>query len=71
MGDFNETLYASEHFSKIARSETHMRAFRTVMDEVSMQDLGWSGTPYTWDNQQAGEANVKARLDRAFGNEDF
>ena len=71
MGDFNETLYGSEHFSRRARSETHMRAFRTVMDEVSMQDLGWSGTPYTWDNQQTGAANVKVRLDRAFGTRSF
>jgi exonuclease III len=27
--------------------------------------------PYTWDNQQRGNSNVKARLDRAFGNAAF
>jgi hypothetical protein len=48
-----------------------MRAFREVIDECLFQDLGWSGTEYTWDNGQAGDANVKARLDRAFGNEAF
>ena len=48
-----------------------MRAFREVIDEIAMQDLGWSGMPYTWDNHQASEANVKARLDRAFANEEF
>lgn len=26
---------------------------------------------YTWDNRQSGEANVNARLDRAFANEEF
>ena len=44
MGDFNETLYACEHFSRAARSEAHMRAFREVVDEISFQDLGWSST---------------------------
>lgn len=48
-----------------------MRAFREVTDEVAFQDLGWSGTAYTWDNRQSGAANVKARLDRAFANEEF
>jgi hypothetical protein len=71
LGDFNETLYASEHFSRAARPEWQMRAFREVIDECLFQDLGWSGTEYTWDNGQAGDANVKARLDRAFGNEAF
>ena len=71
MGDYNETLYPLEHFSRSARSENHMRAFREVIDEISFQDLGWSGTAYTWDNHQAGGANVKARLDRAFANETF
>ncbi|KAE8792398.1 Alanyl-tRNA synthetase [Hordeum vulgare] len=45
-----------------------MRAFREVLDECGLQDLGWSGMAYTWDNAQEGEANVKARLDRGFGN---
>nr|XP_051229397.1 uncharacterized protein LOC127347221 [Lolium perenne] len=71
VGDFNETLYATEHFSRAARPEWQMRAFREVVEECSFNDLGWSGVEYTWDNGQAGEANVKARLDRAFGDEAF
>ena len=34
-----------------------------------MQDLGFSGLPYTWDNRQDGQANFNAIIDRAFGNE--
>ncbi|KAE8804217.1 hypothetical protein D1007_19788 [Hordeum vulgare] len=45
-----------------------MRAFREVIDDCGLQDLGWCGMEFTWDNAQAGNANVKARLDRAFGN---
>ncbi|KAM0866346.1 hypothetical protein ACQ4PT_042693 [Festuca glaucescens] len=71
LGDFNETLFASEHFSKSARPEWQMRAFREVADYCSFTDLGWSGVEFTWDNGQTGESNVKARLDRAFGNAEF
>jgi hypothetical protein len=71
IGDFNETLYATEHFSRTARPEWQMRAFREVIEHCSFSDLGWSGVEYTWDNGQMGESNVKARLDRAFGNEVF
>jgi hypothetical protein len=71
MGDFNETLYASEHFSRAARPEWQMRNFRDAVDDCQLQDLGWSGTAYTWDNRQAGDANVKARLDRALANSEF
>jgi hypothetical protein len=71
MGDFNETLYAHEHFSNSARPEWQMRNFRDVIDDCQLQDLGWSGTAYTWDNRRGGDANVKARLDRAFANSAF
>jgi hypothetical protein len=71
LGDFNETLFATEHFSRAARPEWQMRAFREVIEECLFLDLGWSGTEYTWDNRQLGDANVKARLDRAFGNAAF
>jgi hypothetical protein len=69
LGDFNETLYGTEHFSRAVRPEWQMRAFREAIDDCLLSDLGWSGVEYTWDNGQGGESNVKARLDRAFGNE--
>jgi hypothetical protein len=71
LGDFNETLFATEHFSRAARPEWQMRAFQEVIEECMFLDQGWSGTEYTWDNGQLGNANVKARLDRAFGNAAF
>ena len=48
-----------------------MQAFREVVDHCSFQDMGWRGVPFTWDNKQHGDANVKARLDRAFANASF
>jgi hypothetical protein len=71
IGDFNETLFASEHLSRTERPEWQMRAFREVVEDCSLHDLGWPGVEYTWDNGQVGDANVKARLDRAFGDDAF
>ncbi|XP_073357949.1 uncharacterized protein [Aegilops tauschii subsp. strangulata] len=71
VGGFNETAYGTEHFSRAARPEWQMRAFREVLEDCSLQDLGFSGVPFTWDNRQAGGANVKARLDRAVANAEF
>ena len=71
LGDFNETLFGTEHFSRAARPEWQMRAFRQVLEDCSLQDLGFTGLPFTWDNRQAGNMNVKARLDRGLANEAF
>ena len=30
-----------------------------------MEDLGFKGYPYTWNNKRPGEANTRIRLDRA------
>ena len=34
-------------------------------------DLGFNGLPYTWDNRQGEDRNVKVRLDRALGDHKF
>jgi hypothetical protein len=44
LGDFSETMYASEHFSRAARPEWQMRNFRDVVADCGLQDLGWSRT---------------------------
>ena len=55
LGDFNETLFGTEHFSTAARPEVQMLAFRKALEDCSLQDLGFSGVPYTWDNKQGGD----------------
>lgn len=65
LGDFNEALWQQEHLSCTPRSESHMMAFREVLNVCDMVDLGFSGVPYTYDNRRAGRKNVRVRLDRA------
>ena len=48
-----------------------MRAFREAAADCALQDMGWRGVPFTWDNKQQGEMNVKARLDRTMVNSKF
>jgi hypothetical protein len=69
VGDFNETTSSLEHFSEHGREEWQMRNFREAIEDCDLQDLGYTGVPFTWDNRQPGAANVKARIDRALANE--
>ena len=39
--------------------------------DCALLDVGWRRVPFTWDNKQQGNANVKARLDRAMVNSLF
>lgn len=64
IGDFNETMWQSEHFSRSERSEKHMGDFRKVLGECNLHDLGFRGTKWTYDNKQRGDKNIRARLDR-------
>jgi hypothetical protein len=71
VGDFNEIMYNTEHFSEHVRDEWQMSAFCEMVEDCDPQDLGFYGQPFTWDNRQDGRENVKARLDRACGTEEL
>lgn len=64
MGDFNETAWQHEHFSRSKRNERNMANFREVLSDCNLVDLGFKGPRWTYDNKQEGLDNVKARLDR-------
>ena len=42
-----------------------MEAFREALEGCQLEDLGFKGYPFTWNNKRPGEANTKLRLDRA------
>ena len=70
-GDFNEILEAQEQFGGAMWPERQMDGFRDAVSICGFPDLGFIGLPYTWDNRQQGDQNIKVRLDRAFANEAF
>jgi hypothetical protein len=65
VGDFNEVLWQKEHLSAKRRSEHQMQLFRDVLSHCDMVDLGYKCLPWTYNNKQKGENNVRVRLDRA------
>lgn len=70
-GDFNEILCATEQYGGNDRQEWKMEGFRDVVDYCNFSDLGFFGTPYTWDNRQQGNKNIKVCLDRGLGDAQF
>ena len=48
-----------------------MDGFRDAVNECGFTDLGFFGLPYTWDNRQQGDQNIKVRFDRALANQAF
>jgi exonuclease III len=48
-----------------------MECFRDAVDGCGFVDLGFIGLPWTWDNMQERERNIKVRLDRGLANSGF
>lgn len=70
-GDFNEVLEAHEQFGGQQRPERQMDGFRDAVQACGFMDLGFIGLPYTWDNRQQDDDNVKVRLDRGLATPAF
>lgn len=71
IGDFNKAMWQYEHFSQHPRSERQMLDFREVLSHCDLHDLGFTGLPWTYNNNQAGCRNVRVRLDRAVANTEW
>jgi len=71
IGDFNEAMWQYDHFSETPRTERQMMDFQGVLSHCDLHDLGFSGLPWTYNNNQAGNRNVRVRLDRGVANTDW
>ena len=65
IGDFNAFLISSEKLSKRPPNYGQIEAFQEALDLCQLEDLGFKGYPFTWNNKRPGAANTKIRLDRA------
>ena len=65
IGDFNAILQSSEKLSKRPAQVNQINAFRIVLEVCQLEDLGYRGYQYTWNNKRLGKANTKLRLDKA------
>jgi hypothetical protein len=65
IGDFNEVMWSYEHFSKQGGgAPKQMIDFCEVLSFCDLHDIGFQGLPWTYDNKQKGERNVRVWLDR-------
>ncbi|KAA3472243.1 reverse transcriptase [Gossypium australe] len=67
-GDFNEIMYGSEKICGLPREERRMEAFRNVLEDYRLMDLGYSGHWFTWERGNLPETNIRERLDRGVAN---
>ncbi|KAL9684497.1 hypothetical protein QQ045_021937 [Rhodiola kirilowii] len=68
VGDFNAITSWSEKRGgnrKLGRSITD---FNDFMANVGVSDAGYTGSPFTWSNNQSGNSRIWLRLDRALLN---
>jgi hypothetical protein len=63
LGDFNEILYSNEKEGGNPRPHNFMQAFRDVLSDCGLEDLGFSGDQFTWKR-----GRIRERLDRAVAN---
>ncbi|XP_042951290.1 uncharacterized protein LOC122285342 [Carya illinoinensis] len=68
LGDFNEILSNAEKSGGRDKPERQMKAFRDVIDECHLQDLGFNGNPFTWCNRRERAHCISERLDRFLSN---
>ncbi|KAA3478658.1 reverse transcriptase [Gossypium australe] len=70
-GDFNEILYGFEKKGGLPREERRMKAFRKVLEDCSLVDMGFSGNWFTWERENLPETNIQERLDRGVAMEEW
>ncbi|KAL9673369.1 hypothetical protein QQ045_029625 [Rhodiola kirilowii] len=68
MGDFNTISDWSEKQGGDLRDDGSMLDFNTFQVRAGLSDLGFSGNPFTWSNNQGEDSRVWERLDRVLAN---
>lgn len=62
-GDFNDILEAGEKVGGKQKPGSSFTQFRAFVESMEMQDLGFKGRKWTWENNKEGEGYVEKRLD--------
>ena len=59
IGDFNAILNSTEKLSKRPLDHYQMDAFQEALDKCQLEDLGFWGYQYAWNNKWLGDANTR------------
>jgi len=68
LGDLNTVTSKNEKNRGRHFRLAHCRAFLNFFDAISLVDLGFSSTMYTWENRRLGVDRIKERLNHALAN---
>jgi endonuclease/exonuclease/phosphatase family metal-dependent hydrolase len=71
MGDFNEVLRQEEHEGVGQRTKAHMDGFRDAVDVCGLQDLGYVGRAWTFEERVVRGSFCRVCLDRALATPDW
>lgn len=67
-GDFNEILFPSEKCGGLQKRDRDMKLFHQALSACELLDLGYSRSPFAWDNGWWDADNVRQRLDHFCSN---
>jgi endonuclease/exonuclease/phosphatase family metal-dependent hydrolase len=63
LGNFNEILFSHEKEGGNRRSQSYMLAFQNALTDCDLDDMGFSGDPFTWKR-----GRIRERLDHVICN---
>jgi hypothetical protein len=59
IGEFNEIMMQDEKVGTVMAREGQLQAFRDVLQDCSLSDLGFKGSLFTWTNGREGDEFIK------------
>ena len=62
--DFNAIIQFTKKLNKWPSQMSQIDSFREALESCKLEDLGYRGYPYTWNNKRLGDANTKMQLDK-------
>lgn len=71
IGDFHSVISQSDKIGGRPVASSSPGGMHRLLTDHGLIDLGFHGHPYTWNNGRVGGANIQARLDRSFTNDQW
>lgn len=69
--EFNAILHSLKKLSKQPYQMSQVDSFDDALDNCQLEDLGFQGYLYTWNNKRPGDANTKVQLDLAVATKEW
>ena len=71
LGDYNDMMYGFEKIGGRPQPRALLEGFNKVVMECGLEDLGFSGSEFTWEKSRGTDIWIQERLDRGLANNDW